>query len=468
MGSHSDDKIPNQGRGARLKTGPSTFGVAILGAGPGGTGPLICASHQGKLASLLDAGVALADRNRTAVSGELGRFAVNSDTLVGTFLECLETSAAIHCLYPAAVHRETQRLQQLRNHRVPLNRVGQWMKVLGKTLVEVVESHPRSRFLPRWEAESVHLQPDGRLRVKRRVSADQTLPEDIWANSVVMALGGHQPETLIERIEVLPQINLSDFRSQLIMSDTALTPAGLRKVCARIEAAASGVVVIIGGSHSAFSVASAILHAVDQQPSRKSADALRQIVILHRSRIRVFYSSAHEAVTEGYSDFDEDDICPLTRRVHRMGGLRGDGRELYLRYLGLGNRAREGRLRVEQLAQWKDGTGPVLPWLRQAAVVIPALGYVPRYIPVFGCDGSPIELAADSGNALVDDQCRVLDGRGSPVPGLFGIGLASGFRPSGAMGGEKSFRGQTNGVWLYQHNIGEIILEQILSRRSAA
>jgi hypothetical protein len=30
------------------------------------------------------------------------------------------------------------------------------------------------------------------------------------------------------------------------------------------------------------------------------------------------------------------------------------------------------------------------------------------------------------------------------------------------LGGEPSFRGQANGLWLYQHGIGEIILNQLL------
>ena len=58
---------------------------------------------------------------------------------------------------------------------------------------------------------------------------------------------------------------------------------------------------------------------------------------------------------------------------------------------------------------------------------------------------------------LVDDEARVIDDRGRIVPGLFGIGLASGYVPAG----EPSFRGHTNGVWLYQHDTGEKVLQQV-------
>jgi hypothetical protein len=63
---------------------------------------------------------------------------------------------------------------------------------------------------------------------------------------------------------------------------------------------------------------------------------------------------------------------------------------------------------------------------------------------------------------LVDDACRVLDSANQPIPKLYGIGLASGYIIKGGLGGEPSFVGQTNGLWLYQNGIGEIILNQIL------
>jgi hypothetical protein len=43
------------------------------------------------------------------------------------------------------------------------------------------------------------------------------------------------------------------------------------------------------------------------------------------------------------------------------------------------------------------------------------------------------------------------------VPGLMGIGLASGYLPEG----EASFRGHTNGVWLYQNDTGATLLRGI-------
>ncbi len=63
----------------------------------------------------------------------------------------------------------------------------------------------------------------------------------------------------------------------------------------------------------------------------------------------------------------------------------------------------------------------------------------------------------------MDNHCRVLDASGNPIPNLFAIGLAAGFVPYGKLGGEPSFRGQANGLWLWQNDVGAMIADAILS-----
>jgi hypothetical protein len=56
-----------------------------------------------------------------------------------------------------------------------------------------------------------------------------------------------------------------------------------------------------------------------------------------------------------------------------------------------------------------------------------------------------------------------MDAGGNALPHLFAIGLAAGFVPYGKLGGEKSFRGQANGLWLWQNDVGAMIADAILS-----
>ena len=46
--------------------------------------------------------------------------------------------------------------------------------------------------------------------------------------------------------------------------------------------------------------------------------------------------------------------------------------------------------------------------------------------------------------------------------------LAAGFVPHGKLGGEASFRGQANGLWLWQNDVGQMIVEQLLADQDAA
>ncbi|MGO8851229.1 hypothetical protein [Mycobacterium sp.] len=77
--------------------------------------------------------------------------------------------------------------------------------------------------------------------------------------------------------------------------------------------------VILGGSHSAFSAASMLL---ERLPGVRFG--LGGVRILYRSEPRVMYPSRAEASAESYG-FTEADVCQATGRVHRVGGLRGDG-----------------------------------------------------------------------------------------------------------------------------------------------
>jgi hypothetical protein len=217
-------------------------------------------------------------------------------------------------------------------------------------------------------------------------------------------------------------------------------------------------VVIIGGSHSATSSAWVLLNKLNA--SFDDGD----ITILHRERLKLFYPSREAALAEGYTDFGDDDICPLTQRVYRLAGFRFDSRELLMRVWGTNGREPERRVRLQRLASDGSDAGAIRRTLEEAAVVVTAFGYRPNAVPVFDAAGRRIELLCEGEGAppMVDDQCRVLDARRLPIPNVFGIGLSSGFVPSGKLGGEPSFRGQTNGLWLYQNGVGEIVLDQIL------
>jgi hypothetical protein len=48
---------------------------------------------------------------------------------------------------------------------------------------------------------------------------------------------------------------------------------------------------------------------------------------------------------------------------------------------------------------------------------------------------------------------------------MFAIGPAAGFVRHGKLGGEPSFRGQANGLWLWQSDVGALIVDVLLTPR---
>ena len=153
---------------------------------------------------------------------------------------------------------------------------------------------------------------------------------------------------------------------------------------------------------------------------------------------------ATSALADGYTEFGPEDICPVSGRVFRLSGFRLDSREFIMRARGIGGRPPEPRLQLHRLGLNDESS---LALLDKADLVIAALGYRPRALPVFDQAGRRVPLQAETGPQapLVDDHCRVLDAAVNPLPHLFAIGLAAGFVPHGKLGGEPQLQGA--GKW---------------------
>jgi hypothetical protein len=426
----------------------------ILGAGPAGTGPLVNAQQRGLLPRLLDAGVTVVDTQDRMGHGTIGRYRINSDTTGGTFLECLAGQEAD--LFARVLGTEAlRRLDQFRQSAAPLRLVGDFLAEIGGALRHAIDAHPASAFRPSTRAISVRRTADGFATTVEPAGGGE--PSEIHSRYVVSALGGRQDRDRALTAPIVPGVRLDRHADRVLLTEQVLTEDGPARLEKMLTTAGHRRVVIVGGSHSAFSSAWVLLNEVSGEFGPGD------ITMLHRTTPRIFYPTAADAHAEGYTDFGDDDLCPLTGRVYRLAGLRWDSRELLRRIWSVGGAPAEDRVRLRRLDPAVDDGVSAL--LDEAAVIIPAFGYRPATVPVLDEHGRPVPLS-DGGAGrppLVDDRCRLLGADGRPVPGMFGIGLASGFVLDGPLGGEPSFTGQTNGLWLYQNGIGERIVDQLLA-----
>ncbi len=305
------------------------------------------------------------------------------------------------------------------------------------------------------EAISSKKMRDGFWRTKLRRLSDGA-EVFVELRFVVLATGGYQPPSYLERRNVGGRPLLPGCAEKLMQSDEALTAAGLAMIGERLAEGRSKRIAIVGSSSSAMACANAFLQASFGGQLGDGA-----VTLLHRRPLHVFYPSAAEARADGYHEFGPEDICPISGFVFRLSGLRLEARDLLMAARGIGGRKPEPRLRLHQV---DAGPDPVaLKILDDADVVIAALGYRPRALPLLTAAGRRLEVFADDTGArpLVDSECRILDRRGLPIDGLLGIGLGSGFFSRELVGGEASFSGQTNSLWQWQNAVGGLIARQL-------
>ncbi|WP_333963456.1 hypothetical protein [Sphingomonas aurantiaca] len=240
-----------------------------------------------------------------------------------------------------------------------------------------------------------------------------------------------------------------------------MTVGGFEKVADILTGKRNPRIAVIGGSTSALTTIALLLKRQPGLPLGAGA-----ITLLHRRPLRPFYHSVEAAHAEGFTDFGPDDICPVSGFVYRLAGFRLEARDLVLRMLRVDGRAPDPRVALHRIAGDDDAAARTI--IEEADLVIAALGYRPIAVPIADRDRLPIPLAAQDGKPMVDRHCRIVDGDGAPIAGLYGLGLAAGFVPWGPLGGEPSFSGQANGLWLWQNDVGLMIVDQVMASQVMA
>ncbi|MBX9797192.1 DegT/DnrJ/EryC1/StrS family aminotransferase [Sphingomonas sp.] len=434
-------------------------GAIIIGGGPAGTALLTAASKRGRLEELAGAGLVLVERGQALGEGQLGRYAITSDSTADTFLSAVrddphpEIAALAHHPVGASIAAQADPAGRL---GVPLVDAGPLVRETGARLGAIV-TRAGGTVLTGHQALGATRGADGLWQVRlQRLSDGAVIAQR--ARAIVLATGGHQPLDRLAAQNVAGVPLATTCAHKLLQSDSVLRVGGMAQVADLLADRRAPRVVVVGGSTSAVAAVALLLKS--GLPFGAGG-----VTLLHRRPLRPFYPSAAAALADGFTDFTEDDICPVSGFVYRLGGFRLEARALVLRMLGVGGRVPEPRLALHRIAGEEDAAAAAL--LEGADLVIAALGYRPAALPL-STEAGPMALAADTGGALVDRHCRVLAADGCPVPGAYGIGLAAGFVPWGPMGGEPSFRGQANGLWQWQNDVGQMIVDQLLAPAARA
>ncbi len=446
-------------RDRRASARGAVASVIVIGGGPAGTAMLTAATKHGLLPDLAASGLMIVERGGAIGGGRLGRYAITSDSTAQTFLTAVRDN--VHPELARLVDHPTGRAVAAHEGAlgVPLTEVGPLLRATGDRLATLVRDHGGT-VLTGHEALGAKRVGDGLWSVQLRRLSDGHAFEQL-ARNVVVATGGHQP---LDRLAVqqVAGASLAELASgRLLQSDEVLTAGGFDTIADLLSGRRNPRIAVIGGSTSALTTVALLLRGQPALPLGAGA-----ITLLHRRPLRPFYPSVEAAHAEGYTDFGPDDICPVSGFVYRLAGFRLEARDLVLRMLGVDGRAPDPRVALHRIAGHDDAVARA--HVEDADLVIAALGYRPIALPIADRDGTPIALAAHVGMPMVDRHCRIVDGDGMPIGGLYGLGLAAGFVPWGALGGEPSFSGQANGLWLWQNDVGRMIVDQVMASKVLA
>lgn len=442
------------------RRGSFVHSALIVGGGPAGTALLTAATKQDRLAELARGGLAVVERDAVLGRGAIGNYAITSDSTAETFLTAVKDN----------VHGEVAALeghlsgQEIALHKggtvgVPLARTTPFLEATGAKLAQIVAGNG-GVIATKSDVIEARRTQDGiwAARVRNLVTGEERV---MRTASIVIATGGYQAREHIAAEQVAGATLGELAGERLMLGDDFLALGGVDRLRGRVDARAPKI-AIVGGSTSALAAAALLLKATPALPLGAGA-----LTLYHRRLLRPFYHSVEAAQEDGFADFGPEDVCPVTGFVYRLAGFRLEARELVLRMLGVGGRVPDPRMALRQIGA---DDAEARAEIASADVVIGALGYRPRALPLFDVDGARIALAADAPGRprLVDQRCRVMDAAGHPVPGVYGIGLASGHVPDGRLGGESSFSGKANGLWLWQNDIGLMIVDQLLENAVSA
>jgi hypothetical protein len=431
------------------------YGVVFCGGGPAATGLLVGAAEQGRLHALLDRGVGIVEQGPVIGPGAIGHYPVSANTRGGTFLAWLDHAEPRAAFDAARDARSTHALARFSAvfPRLPL--VGDHLASLGEGMRALVEAAPACAVHTEHAVREVRLLGSGGAAVSFEPVRGGA-PSTVTADEVVIAMGA-KPRDDLGHITLLPGLDLGRYEDKLTHSNAVIDgreglPPRLRAAIARTRE-----VVVIGGSHSAWSAAWMLVHDPELCDDHGRPP---RVTVLHRSPLRFYFRSVARARAAGY-EFDEvADVCPHTGLVNRHGGLRADAHRLAWATTH-GSHA-DGPVRAIALIDDSGVRATTGDALERAGAVIAAVGYEANLPSLAWPDGRPLRLATTSSGLQVTDRARLVSAEGIELPELLAFGLGAGQPASGQLAGEPSYTGRLDAVRLYQNEVGSIVLDSLL------
>lgn len=430
-------------------------GCVIGGAGPAGMGLLFNALKSGVMPELAKEGLIIVDASPAPGTGRLGDYRITANSVGDVFLDCLRDPALRDVFEPLEHSPAYWRIRRQAQSAPQLADVAELLAEASTLVLNFIVEHYGVKLWTRTTiTEVVHDNGEYQIWVE---SEGRT--RRIRCRALVLNLGGRQdPQHLLDSLAdqglaISPAARVQDADSLLRMNAVQLRDLFAPMLARR------GRVSVVGGSHSAFSVLENLADALEFA-------GLTEVTLVHRSPIRLFYETAEAALAAGYVFNPARDVCPVSGRVNRSGGLRYRALDVGREALAHGNIGKTG-VKV-QLLQTVDGPDGQLEIARQALadseIVVQCTGYQPLLPALNDANGLAISLMRVKGGVDSDPSGCPLDSSGRRMHGLHLFGLGAGLGVDPRLGSEPSFDGRIYGVWQFHNDASGAVIEAVVAR----
>lgn len=374
--------------------------VQVIGFGVAGLGVAVAADNQQQLNTLCDQGLVYIDK-RTRGGFDSLSFDILSNSPASDFVAGMRQNGEFKTVFDSSVGG---RLCDHQDNKVPLPLVSEFFKDTAEHLYKKLAVYPRSNFLADTSVATLRIEADGKI-----TSLDADGKTLVSSKFAVVATGG------VETPNAGMQALASELQADFTRSESILRGHNDEAILQYIKTGKQ--IVIMGGSHSAFSIVDYLTrhfsHVLQQQ----------QILVVSRSLVKLNYDD----MDEYQQSAQEGETCLVdaeTQSINRYCGLRGDAKKVYQSVIA-GEESTTKLVVCEQdkikdlLANQPYPTG----------IVVQAIGYQVNLPTVVTHDGQSIQCKQLQGCSALSENYNLCTHASHSLERIFSVGLGS-FVPS--------------------------------------
>src|SRR3989338_6443164 len=234
------------------KLSENHYDTQIIGCGPAGLGLVVAADRLGKLDEWLRRGVVFIDKGsaQNIGSGNFHGLNIRSNSPASDYLENISKNGVFAEVVNSEIGREIQRY---RNQIISLLLVAKLLEALRERFQRVLNDYPESKLVTDTTIVGANYSPDGARGRFETIAENGRL---FNSKNLVLATGGRsKPYSFERRKTALREAVMFD-------SDSILHHQHTQEIIEALRAAPFEFVLIIGSSHSAWSVAKVLEESI--------------------------------------------------------------------------------------------------------------------------------------------------------------------------------------------------------------